>query len=66
MYPRVGPLRNIKTTNRWIRMPRFKWLRWIWTGNIRVNCLCLGGPMTPQAIKEELQHIDGLMTKGWI
>jgi len=36
---RVGPLRNIKTTSKWIRLLRLKWLRWIWTGNIRVNSL---------------------------
>ena len=27
------------STCRWIRLPRLKWLKWIWTGNIRVNCL---------------------------
>ena len=25
----------------------------------------IGGPMTPQAIREEMQHIDGLVIKGW-
>lgn len=29
MYPRVGPPRNIKTTKRWIRLFR---LKWIWIG----------------------------------
>ena len=64
-YPRAGPLKNIKITNRWIRLPRLKWLRWTWTGNRRVSYLWLGGPMILQAIREEMQHIDGLVIEGW-
>ncbi|KAK4821755.1 LOW QUALITY PROTEIN: hypothetical protein QYF61_000816 [Mycteria americana] len=48
-YPRVWPLKDIGTTSRWIRLLRLKWL---------------SGPMTPQAIKEQMQHTDGLMTDG--
>jgi len=36
---RGRPLRNIKTTTRWIRLPRLKLLRWIWTGNTRMNSI---------------------------
>jgi len=46
-------------------LPRLKYLRWIWTENIRMNSLWLGGPMKPQAIKEEIQHIDELVIKRW-
>jgi len=62
---RVRLLKNIKTTSRWIRLLRLRRLRWIWTDNIRVNCLWLGRPMTPQAIEEDMQLIDGLVTERW-
>lgn len=42
-----------------------KWLRWISTRIVRVNYLYLVGPVAPQTIKEEMQHIDGLMTEIW-
>lgn len=45
------------------KLPRLKWLRWIWIGNIYVNYYYLSGSMTPQDIKEEMQHIGGLMTE---
>ena len=45
-YPRVMPLKNIKTMSRWTRLVELKWLGWIWIGNIRVSILELGGPMT--------------------
>lgn len=64
-YPRAVSLKNIKTSSRWIRMLDLKWLRWISTRIVRVNYLYLVGPVAPQTIKEEMQHIDGLMTEIW-
>lgn len=63
--PRVGLLKNIATTDRWIELPRLKCLRRTWTGNIRVNYFWLGSPMTPLFIRKEMQHPDGLVIEGW-
>ncbi|KAK4811197.1 hypothetical protein QYF61_019828 [Mycteria americana] len=63
MLVSVAPIhkkKSWKNPGRWIRLLRLKWLRWIWTDNIK-----LVWPVTPQAIKEEMQHIDGLVTEGW-
>lgn len=64
MYPRVRPLKNITTMDRQIGLPRFRCLRQICTGNVRVNYFCLSGPMMPQVIREEMQHIDELLVEG--
>jgi len=50
--PKSWATEEHQTTSRWIRLLRLKWLRRIWTGNIRVNCLSLSGPMTPQTIRD--------------
>lgn len=63
-YPRVRPLKNT-TMDRQIVLPRFKCLRWIVTDTIRVSYFLLSGPMMPQFIREEMQHIDGLVIEGW-
>lgn len=47
------------------QLPRLKWLRWIWIGNINVNYYYLSGSMTPQDIKEEMQHIGRFMAEEW-
>lgn len=31
------PLKNIRTTSRWIRLLKLKMLRYTWAGNIRLN-----------------------------
>lgn len=36
-YPSVGPLKNIRTTSRWVRLPGLRSLRWTWSGNSRIN-----------------------------
>lgn len=56
---------SIKTTSGWVRPPGLKWLREIWTDNMRVKYFSLVGHVT-LAIKEEVQHIDGLRITSWI
>ena len=65
MYPRARPLKNIRKSNRWIKLLRLRWLKWIWTGNVRMKNLWLARPMTPQALREGMQRIDGLVTERW-
>lgn len=54
-----------KTASRWIRPLRLKCLRWTRTSNVQVSYLQLSGPVTPRAIKAEMEHTDGLVIGGW-
>lgn len=51
--------------DRWIELPRLKCLRWIRTGNIKVNNFWLGGPIMPCVIREAMQYPDGPVIMGW-
>ncbi|KAK4827994.1 LOW QUALITY PROTEIN: hypothetical protein QYF61_022696 [Mycteria americana] len=77
-YPRVGPLKNIKTTLRWIRLLSLGWPRGycmiyllfnlckgLWLLKAPFEIVPLPIHLIERAVKEEMQHIDGLVIEGW-
>ena len=64
VQPNVMPLKDIKTTSRWIGQLGLKWIRQIWIGSLRVSYFWLGGPMTLQAIKKTCNVQMGSESRG--